>query len=448
MRPLSGTWFRIYGFFHRLRDWERRRFTRPGLGVLGGLIVATAMAPDTDNNVAYQVMALLLFMLVTGVLFSFVFRGKFTLERVMPRFGTVGAPLQYRVNLKNLSPRPERGLALLEELADQRPSYREWTALQKVQRNRMRSFRIGQGSRVNPFKVATVTDSSVPPAAPGEEIGVQLELTPHRRGVLQFKGLVVARADPLGLFRAFRRVPLPQTLLVLPKRYPLPPIALPGTMKYQEGGVALASNVGQSEEFVALRDYRHGDPLRHIHWRTWAKAGKPVVKEFEDEFFVRHALVLDTFTEDPFSEIFEEAVSVAASFACTIPSQESLLDLLFVGTETYCFTAGRGLAHADQMLEILAGVRASLDHSFDRLEHLVLNHVSVVSGVICVLLDWDEPRQQLVRKLKMLDVPLLVLVLADSKVAARIQPGPMSDQPDRFHVIELSKIEAALRNLR
>src|SRR5512139_3365411 len=115
MRPMSGTWFRVYGFFNRLRDWERRRFTRPGLGVLGGLIVATAMAPDTDNNVAYQVVALLLFMLLTGVLFSFVFRGKFSLERVMPRFGTVGAPLQYRVNLKNLSPRPERGLALLEE---------------------------------------------------------------------------------------------------------------------------------------------------------------------------------------------------------------------------------------------------------------------------------------------------------------------------------------------
>jgi uncharacterized protein (DUF58 family) len=55
------------------------------------------------------------------------------------------------------------------------------------------------------------------------------------------------------------------------------------------------------------------------------------VKEFEDEFFVRHALVLDTFTDEPHSEILEEAVSVAASFACTVLTQESLLDLLFVG---------------------------------------------------------------------------------------------------------------------
>jgi len=448
MSHMSGTSFRLYAFFHRLRDWERRRFTRPGLGVLGGLIVATAMAPDTDNNVAYQAVTLLLFLLLTGVLFSFVFRGRFRIERVMPRFGTAGAPLQYHVTLKNLSPKPERGLALLEELVDQRPSYREWMALQKLQHRRLRSFRMGQGSRVNPFKVATVKDALVPAAAPGEEVEVPLELTPHRRGVLQLKGLVVARADPLGLFRAFRRLPLPQNLLVLPKRYPLPPIALPGTMKYQEGGVALASNVGQSEEFMALRDYRHGDPLRHIHWRSWAKTGKPVVKEFEDEFFVRHALVLDTFTEDPYSEIFEEAVSVAASFACTIPNQESLLDLMFVGTETYCFTAGRGLAHADQMLEILAGVRVSLDHSFERLEHLVLDHVGVVSGVICVLLAWDPPRHELVRKLRALDVPLLVLVLAPAGKADDFPAGPMSDQPDRFRVIELSKVEQGLRNLR
>src|SRR5207247_8902647 len=103
--------------------------------------------------------------------------------------------------------------------------------------------------------------------------------------------------------------------------------------------------------------------LRHIHWGTGAKAGKPVVKEFEDEFFVRHALVLDTFTEHPHSEVFEEAVSVAASFACAIQTQESLLDLLFVGPQSYCFTAGRVLAHTDQMLENLPSLLACAHHS-------------------------------------------------------------------------------------
>jgi uncharacterized protein (DUF58 family) len=233
-------------------------------------------------------------------------------------------------------------------------------------------------------------------------------------------------------------------MLVLPRRYALPPVALPGTMRYQEGGVALAANVGQSDEFVALRDYRRGDPLRHIHWRSWAKAGKPIVKEFEDEFFVRHALVLDTFTTDPRGDVFEEAVSVAASFACTIQIQESLLDLLFVGTQAYSFTAGRGLAHADQMLEILASVSACSDKSFRALEHLVMDRVAVLSGCVCVLLAWDRERRDFIAKLRAVGLPLLVLVIQDPGPGAALDPGPMRDEPEHFHVLKVGEIEQGL----
>ena len=233
----------------------------------------------------------------------------------------------------------------------------------------------------------------------GGETEVPVELTPLRRGFLRFNGVTLARPDPFGLFRSFVRTSVAQTVLILPKRHLLPPIALPGTMKYQEGGVALAANVGRSEEFVALREYRHGDPMRHIHWRSSAKTGEPIVKEFEDEFFVRHALVLDTFDDEPHGEILEEAVSVAASFACAVLTQESLLDLLFVGNQSYCFTAGRGLAHADQMLEILASVTNCADKPFATLEQLVLNHIAAVSGCICVLQRWDDARKNFVEKI-------------------------------------------------
>jgi uncharacterized protein (DUF58 family) len=266
---------------------------------------------------------------------------------------------------------------------------------------------------------------------------------PLRRGVLRFEGITLARPDPLGLVRALATFSLGESALILPKRYPLASVAMPGQLKYQDGGVALASRVGRSEEFVALRDYRSGDPLRHIHWRSWAKTGKPIVKEFADEFFVRHALVLDTFSH-PHSEAFEEAVSVAASFACTIQTQESLLDLLFVGEQAYCVTAGRGLAHADQMLEILASVQARADKTFQTLESLVLNHAGVVSGCVCILLDWDEPRRKFVEKLKMSGVPTLVLVVLAASPQKPLDPGPMRDEPEHFHTLIVGQIEKGL----
>ncbi|HZI30963.1 MAG TPA: DUF58 domain-containing protein, partial [Candidatus Binatia bacterium] len=318
-RVTSGMWY-----------WARRRFTMAGLTLLVAWMVCGAVGVDIENTVAYQSFSLLTATLLLALICSAFFRAKFSVVRLLPRVGTAGQPLRYRVRVKNLTRKSQAGLTLLENLADPRPSYADWLAFQLAEGRRVQPFRINQHRSRNPFRQANLKDADIPPMPPNEEADAQMEIFPLRRGIVHLTGVTVSRPDPLGLFRSFLRVSVPQTVLVLPRRYPLPSVALPGAMRYQKGGVALATHVGSSEEFVALRDYRHGDPLRHIHWRSWAKVGKPIVKEFEDEFFVRHALVLDTFDDEPNSEVLEEAVSVAASFACTILTQESLLDLLFV----------------------------------------------------------------------------------------------------------------------
>jgi uncharacterized protein (DUF58 family) len=440
----------IYWIYHAasgLWYWSRRRFTLAGLCLLGAFFVAGAISTDIENTVTYQSFSLVLAFLLLALVCSLFFRATFSATRSLPRFGTAGQPLRYRVRLENLTAKTQSGLVLLEELADPRPVFPEWLAFQLAESKRVRPFRIAQRRRKNPFRLANLPEAEVSPLPARGQTETRIEILPLRRGILRFTGVTLARPDPLGLFRSFIQVPAPQSVLILPKRYPIPSLALPGALRYQEGGVALAANIGRSEEFVALRDYRHGDPLRHIHWRSWAKTGKPIVKEFEDEFFVRHALVLDTFDDEPHSEILEEAVSVAASFACTVLTQESLLDLLFVGNQSYCFTAGRGLAHADQMLEILASVKNCADKKFETLEQLVLNHISAVSGCICVLQRWDDPRQRLVKKLRVVGVPLLVLVVVRPGEKAP-DAGPLRDEPEHFHVLEIGQIEEQLAKLK
>jgi uncharacterized protein (DUF58 family) len=437
--------YRVWGWV-----WSRaqRRFTRAGLAIVGAMMVVGLTGLDPDLSASYQAFSLLVCLVLVAFSLNWSFRRRFSATRLLPAFGTAGVPFSYRVLVRNLARETQSGLTLLENLREPRPTFREWQDAQLAERKLARSFRFNPLGRANPFKLAKVREASVPTAAPGQETEVKVELTPLRRGVLHFTGVVLARPDPLGLLRALTTVPLPQTALILPRRYPLPPIALPGTLKYQEGGVALAANVGQSEEFVALRDYRHGDPMRHIHWRSWARVGKPVVKEFEDEFFVRHALVLDTFTDHHPGELFEEAVSVAASFVCSIETQESLLDLLFVGPQSYCFTAGRGLAHADQMLEILASVRPCREQPFRALEHLVLNHVSALSGCICVFVAWDDERRRFVAKLRSLRVPVLALVIVEPGGRESLDPGPLRAEPDCFHALEVGEIEQGLAKLK
>ena len=447
MSPLYRIIYWLYRVTTGAGYWAGRRFTRAGLCVLGGFIVTGAVGSDIENTVSYQSFALLLALLLQAFATGFFFRARFSATRSLPRFGTAGQPLNYSVRVNNLTAKTQAGLTLLEELADPRPAFPAWLAFQLAESRRVRPFRVTQRRRTNPFRLATVKTAEVPAMPPNGEAEVRVEVLPLRRGILHFTGVTLARPDPLGLFRAFSRMAAPQTVLILPKRYPIPLVALPGALRYQEGGVALAANIGRSEEFVALREYRHGDPLRHIHWRSWAKVGKPIVKEFEDEFFVRHALVLDTFDAEPNSEVLEEAVAVAASFACTILTQESLLDLLFVGNQSYCFTAGRGLAHAEQMLEILASVKNCADKKFATLEHLVIGHISAVSGCICVLQRWDDARQSFVQKLRTLNIPLLVLVVVGPG-EPKPDAGPMRDAPENFRVLEIGHSEEELAKLK
>jgi len=287
----------------------------------------------------------------------------------------------------------------------------------------------------------------VPTTPAGGTTELRIEVVAYRRGPLVLAGGWVARRDPFGLFRALCPLRAPQTVLVLPRRYPLPPLALPGQTQYQRGGVAMAAGVGESEEFVALREYRRGDSLRRVHWRSTARRGEPIVKEFQDEYFVRHGLVLDTFCEASRDLLFEEAVAVAASFACTVPDQESLLDLMFVGPHTVCVTSGRGVGHAQQMLEVLAAAKPCREPRLGELEALVLQHSSTLSGCLLVLLEWDEPRRALVRRFRAMRLPTLVMVLARPGQAEGFARGSAAEQPDRLVVLEAGRVAEGLQEL-
>lgn len=419
---------------------------------MAGLAASAIVGLDTNMTVAYQVFTFLLALLAISMVWGLFFRNRFTARRILPRFGTVGEPLPYRIVVQNNTPKRQRDLDIFDTGDDPRPTLREFVEMVEPEEEKRNLFdRIIGYHRwlwlLSKKEGGVSKKQTLPTLAPQSEGEVQAEIVPGQRGHLNLKSLAVTRPDPFGLFRGSVTLPLEQSVLILPKRYSLPAVSLPGTRKYQPGGVALTYSVGDSQEFVSMRDYRPGDPLRRIHWRSWAKTGKPVVKQYQEEFFVRHGLILDTFQEAERSEKFEEAVSVASSFACAVQTQESLLDLMFVGPEAYCFTAGRGVALTDRMLEILAAVQPCRDKPFNTLPAIVFERSSLLSGCICVLLSWDDDRQQFVGNLLELGIPTLVLVITGANDPPTLDPGPMQGKPERFLRLEVGKIEEGLAKL-
>ncbi len=438
---VGGIFARLLGVTYlgqrTLSRWVKRRFTTNGLLVGLGMVLTLGTA-STEQTMGMSVFLLLTTMLLVAMLLAPFFRGRFTIERQVPRLVTAGESFTVLVRVRNCSGRVQRGLDYVEDLRDPPLSVQDVA----------RRLRLGfAGGLPLSIRSARVRPQPLPQLAPDATGELRVSITAYRRGPLLLAAGALSRTDPFGLFRAFIRIAVPQTVLVMPPRYPLPPFALPGTAQYQQGGVALAASVGESEEVVSLRDYRRGDPLKRVHWRSTARTGRLVVKEFQDEWFVRHALVLDTFCAAHHDELFEEAVAVAASFACTIPDQESLLDLLLVGTTAVCVTSGRGVGHAQQMLEVLATVKPSRAPRIDELEGLVARHRDALSGCVLVLLAWDAPRRALVRRLKAQQLPVMVLLLVGRGASATFERGAPDEQPDRLLVLEAGRVGECLLQL-
>jgi len=380
-------------------------------------------------------------LLAVAMLSALWFRCNVSIRRRLPRYASDGDPLSYVVEVKNHSRRVQRGLLLQEQVRtsplavagdDGRlAGYSNWVAAVRRQ----------AGAHPRPVPI--------PDLPPGGCVEVPMEWRPLRRGYVRLAGCTLLRPDAMGLFHARKRVRLRESLLVLPKRYPVNWSARTGALRDKPGGLSQTASTSGAEEFAALREYRPGDPLRHIDWKGWARLGVPIVKEFFETCFVRQALILDTsLPADAGSARFEAAVTVAASFAaCGPAAMRGALDLVFVGDTVHRVSAATGSGSLDGVLEALACVTARPDEHFAMLKDCVDERAGELSSCVCVLLAWDDERRALVESLRRSGVPVLVLLLSDDDAAHALEPGPMADQPERFKVLSARRLAVELAAL-
>ncbi|MBS1198340.1 MAG: conserved repeat protein [Proteobacteria bacterium] len=418
---------RFFRFVFNSSTRVRRRLRPAGQVLLWLCFVAGALGVNTQENLAHTIFTLTLSLLLIDFIAAWLLHrlgqkhpARLSLERHLSEFVTTGQVAQYQLKIRNTGRKTLHGAQLIESLHQPYPDPKAFRERHRYRQSVARNFfdrRVGYPDFVDWLRRLRGLDLepiALPSLNPGQSAELSVPVLPVQRTMAGFDTPKLALASPLGLFWVFYPVTVAgdASLCILPKAQEIEIPSQPSQRHLQPGGISLAMRVGDSEEFRSLRDYRPGDPLRAIHWRSWAKSGKPVVREYHDEYFARHALVLDTAVPSPFSPALETAVSLAAAMVARPRDADSLLDMMFVGTRVHRLTAGRGLGHTDALLRVLATIAPSPPESVGELLATLQQNARQLSSVIAIFVGWDRLRQEAVSRLFALGLQPSVLVVA------------------------------------
>ncbi|MEU8999216.1 DUF58 domain-containing protein [Streptomyces caniferus] len=113
------------------------------------------------------------------------------------------------------------------------------------------------------------------------------------RGRYPLGPLQLRLSDPFGMCELTRSFSSVDTLTVVPRVEPLPPVRLAGEAAgYGDGRQRSLALAGEDD--LIPRDYRHGDDLRRVHWRSTARFGELMVRREEQPQKARCTVLLDT----------------------------------------------------------------------------------------------------------------------------------------------------------
>lgn len=162
-------------------------------------------------------------------------------------------------------------------------------------------------------------------------------LGPLRRGSIEATALLLEVGDPFGFFRQRQRRGGGEVAAVMPLF-----TSLTEEVHVREvESVLTATRPGHGNELYGVREYRSGDPLRRIHWKTSARRGELVVREFEPPGLRVVGLLLER--DPPFDEVADQLARLAASEAWDCIRSGGRVTVWAPGLEPLPMTEGRSL---------------------------------------------------------------------------------------------------------
>ncbi|MGB4776957.1 DUF58 domain-containing protein [Microbacterium sp.] len=199
--------------------------------------------------------------------------------------------------------------------------------------------RIALPGRIDVAVGAGLVEFGVPLLRAGAESVRTLELPPQRRGIVRIGPVTTVRSDPLGMLHREHAFDDVHDLYVHPRTVAVPSSSA-GLIRDLDGSPTRRL-VDADMSFHAIREYAPGDARRQIHWKSTAKTGRLMVRQYEESRRSRMAVVLGLAeAEYASADEFELAISVAASLTLRAVHDARDLDIV-VGAEIPRVVRGR-----------------------------------------------------------------------------------------------------------
>lgn len=285
---------------------------------------------------------------------------------------------------------------------------------------------------------------------PGGRREVSYRVRSDLRGRYPLGPLQLRLTDPFGLVELTRSFSTYDTLTVIPRTEPLPPVRLAGESNgYGDGSRRSLALAGDDD--VIPRTYRRGDDLRRVHWRSTARYGELMVRREEQPQRSRATVLLDTrrlaFDGAGPDSAFEWAVSAAASSLVHVLEQGFAVRLLTdtgdsVGGEGGGFSAGghESAEAAGLMMDTLAVIGHSDGAGLSRAYDAVRGGSAGFGGaggdglLIAFFGDLDDVQTELAAKMRQRTSGAVAFVLDSAAWGGQPAPGhAVAPLEERLH---------------
>lgn len=375
-------------------------FTLGGGAYIGICFVVGLAAANTQINLLFLVFGIVLGgLLVSGTLSTLTLAG-LRVTRQMPVTATAGqfVPILYRV-------------------VNRKPS--------------LASYSLHVREHLPP---ADCSETYLP-TVPGRGASTQRAIMfCRRRGIYRFAGMTAYTRFPFSLFVHFARFKDADEMLVFPAVGRLARDAI--GLIYRAGATSQRplDRRGGEEEFFGLREYRHGDNPRWIHWRRSARLGTPVVREMSPPMPRRLMVAVSARAADDWKEgredpLLEQALSLAASVITDAIGQAFEVGLVIAQKELVWFPATRGQHQRFDMMRALALLEPGQPTPLGNLPRQCLRHLA---GSQCLWITCGLETGEVLRQV-------------DALAALNITVQPMAaEQVDFDRLLRLPQVDQSL----